>query len=53
MEQNSSTTKNKVPQPKMGKMVNLAQMSGIIPSPDHQIKRQSREVRRAFELWNI
>ena len=53
LEQNSSATKNKVPQPKIGKMVNLSQMSGVIPSLDHQIKTQSREVRRAFELWNI
>ena len=31
LEQNSSTTKNKVPQLNMTEMLNLSQMSGVIP----------------------
>ena len=34
LEQNSSTTKNKVPQSNMTEMFNLSQMSGVIPSPE-------------------
>ena len=34
LEQNSSTTKNKVSQSNMSEMFNISQMSGVIPSPE-------------------